>query len=43
MTVEQVHYIGGRVEGAKSLWCQDLTDRQTYEKTYEKTNRTGSA
>ena len=28
--VEQVHYFGGWVEGAKSLWCQGFADRQTY-------------
>ena len=25
--VEQVHYFGVRVEGAKSLWCQGFADR----------------
>ena len=33
--MEQVYYCGGWVEGAKSLRCQDLADRQTF--------RTGSA
>ena len=28
--VEQVHYFGGWVEGAKSLWCQGFADRQPY-------------
>ena len=26
-TVEQVHYFGGWVEGAISLWCQGFADR----------------
>ena len=25
--VEQAHYFGGWVEGAKSLWCQVFADR----------------
>ena len=28
--VEQGHYFGGWVDGAKSLWCPDFADRQTY-------------
>ena len=31
--VDQVHYFGGWVEGAKSFWCQGFADRQP--------NRTG--
>ena len=28
--VEQVHYFGGWVEGAKSLWCQGLAGKQKW-------------
>ena len=30
--MQQVHYFGGWVDGAKSLWCPDFADRQTYKK-----------
>ena len=28
--VERVHYLGGWVEGAKYLWCEDLAGRQEW-------------
>ena len=28
--MEQVHCFGGWEDGAKSLWCPDFADRQTY-------------
>ena len=30
MTVEQVHYFKGWVDGAKSLWCPDFAEIQIY-------------